>query len=170
MDSEINQAVKNDFERYPYKEITDKDITNEGFNFFMRNNLPKSMEDQCFIYNLDDKNNGGTHWVCVCVQYPFIFYYDPYGTPLGGYPPQELRDFGIKNHFNSVVCNDKINQPVKSVLCGYFSLYMAKKLQPLIGNITEKKFDKLISNSFDSNPTISNVKTITKWSKNEGLL
>lgn len=174
MDSEtvtsVNEAAKNQYDQFPYKQITDADIEKHGLKWLMRDELTDDMEDDVYIYNMDSSNNAGSHWVCFALQYPAIFYYDPFSVKLGGYPPKDLRLWGKKQGYRVIYCNDQINQPIKSNLCGYFSLYIADKLKESLGTLTEKKFDSIIASSFDKSPTKSNVSKITKWSKKEHLL
>lgn len=170
MDSQTEQKV-NDYNEYPHTQVTSDDIHKQGFQFYMRNGLPKSnIPDQCFLYNMDDKDNNGTHWLTVCLQYPEIYYFDPFSTALGGFPPLELRQWGKKNGYKIIIANEFDVQHIKSWLCGYYSLFMAKKLQPLIGTLTEKKFDNIIKKEFDTHPTDYNVKKITQWSTKVHLL
>lgn len=137
----------------------------------MRDDLPHGAKNRCFLYNLDSKMNGGTHWTTVCLQHPEIYYFDPFGTKmLGGYPPQELRIWGKNHGFNIIYANENDIQHIKSNLCGYYSLFMANKLRPMIGKLNEKRFDNIISNEFDLLPTTYNVNKVMKWSHSHKLI
>jgi len=172
MGSKTDKKVNyDDYNEYPYQQVTSDDISKAGFGFFMRNNLPKSsIQDQCFLYNMDDKDKNGSHWTCVCIQYPDIFYFDPFSTELGGYPPQELRSWGKKYGFKKIIANEFPIQHIKSWLCGHYSLFMAEKLDSMIGKLTEQTFDDIIKKEFDIVPTDYNVDKITKWSKVHHLI
>lgn len=170
MGGEIRENINNDYENYPNKQITSEDIEKQGYKWFMRNNIPNHLENGCYVYNMDGKNGGGTHWVMFCLQFPEIYYYDSFSVNLGGYPPEELKTWGKQHIYKVIYCNDMTNQPIKSWLCGFFALYMCNKLKPLIGKLTEKKFDNVIKNSFDAYPSDGNVKEVTKFSINHHLL
>jgi hypothetical protein len=158
------------YKEYPYQQVDSNQIEKDGFEWFFRNGLPQTLNDDVYIYNLDSVGRSGTHWTCFVLQFPTIFYYDPFGTGLNGYPPEELRQFGRNNGFKIIYANEWDNQHIKSQLCGYYALYVAHMLKKHLGNLTENKFDSLLTQAFDHHPTTNNVNKITKWSKNEGLL
>lgn len=164
------QNTENSYQEYPYQQISSTQIEEEGFQWFMRNGLPTDLEDGVYLYNLDGKEGSGTHWSCFALRYPSIFYYDPFGTDLNGYPPEELRQFGKRNGFKVIYASEHDNQHLKSYLCGYYSLFIARLLKSHLGSLTETQFDHLLDTSFDHHPTSNNVQKITKWSKAEGLL
>lgn len=168
MDSEANQKLK-DWDKYPHKQLTSDDITRNSMSWYYRDDLPSTISNGCFIYNLDDTENSGTHWTTVCLRKPIIFYFDPFGTNLSGYPPEDLREWGVKHGFTRIYANEFDIQPIKSWLCGYYALYMAKKLNTL-KTLTENSFDNLIKKEFDTSPTNHNVQKITEWAKGLGLL
>lgn len=71
---------------------------------FMRNEkLPKS---GCYVLNLDEMDDHGTHWVAVFNDE----YYDSYGLP----PPEKLSALSY-----NMVQHQKINSP----LCGLYSCF-----------------------------------------------
>jgi len=138
----------------------------------MRDDLPKIINNNSvFMYNMDSKNGNGSHWVCVGLHFPSIFYFDPFGTKiLNGFPPMELRIWGKHNGYKIIYASENDIQHVKSFLCGYYALYVADLLKKHIMSLTENKFDSLISNSFDEYPSKYNVDKITKWSIKKHIL
>src|SRR5438552_16632775 len=51
-------------------------------------NKPKK-ETECFIINLQNHNQGGSHWCAVYKKNSNIYYFDSYGAPI----PLEIRDY-----------------------------------------------------------------------------
>ena len=165
-----NISKKGSYERYPEKQVTDHEIEKLGFDWFMRDDIPINLSNGTYILNLDSHKNSGTHWVCFCLQLPEIYYFDPFGTNLNGYPPNELRLFGKQNGFKNIICFQEDVQHLKSYLCGYYALYMATKFRKHIGNLTPNKFDNLILKTFTKYPSDKNVNSVTQWSKKVGIL
>jgi len=166
----IQDASKRQFDQFPYKLINSDDISNEGFKWFMRNDLPNNLQNGCYVYNMDSKTGQGTHWTMFVIQYPDIFYVDPFGTNLNGKPPKELRTWGIQHGFKNIYCSELDIQPLKSWLCGHISIFLAKRFKPLIGSLNEQKFDNTLYNLFDDHASAGNVKIVTNWANKEGLL
>ena len=54
-------------------------------------------ETECFIINLQNHNQGGSHWCAVWKVKGLIYYFDSYGAPI----PLEVRDYF--NH--QKICN-----------------------------------------------------------------
>ena len=64
---------------------------------------------------MDDSIGPGTHWVCYYNNY----YFDPFGMP----PPLEVKKYILDIKYNNIQY-----QGIKSVLCGYYCLYLLKRL------------------------------------------
>lgn len=69
------------------------------------------------IVNLQDKGQGGSHWVCVICSAKSCFYFDSFGCS----PPVDVHDELIK-HYKVIHYNAYIVQNLKSFMCGYFCL------------------------------------------------
>lgn len=136
-----------------------------GVNCISRSELPQTTSNDEYIVNLDNKT--GTHWIFMKVQHPYIFWIDPMGTELSGYPTQEIREWATQNDFNKVYASDIQIQPLKSNLCGHICLYIAKTIPD---KLTEKSFDKYLSNNFFDYGNIKNVSKIVNWSKQNNLM
>ena len=99
------------------------------------------------IINLDDLGNKGTHWVCcysqrVTLAAPkgvkinkTLYYFDYFGMHY----PEEYKQRAIKDNLN-VIYNKNQVQDIKSVLCGYYCLYVLHRA--LIFN---ESFNKILS-------------------------
>jgi len=72
--------------------------------------------NECFVMNLDDFENSGTHWTCLFIKNNVCFYFDSYGFT----PPNEVLkycDFP-ERYYNSF----KIQKP-NEVICGHYCIY-----------------------------------------------
>ena len=85
----------------------------------MRDNLPKKCHQKaCFIYNLDSKENQGTHWVSVFVNCNKGYYFDP----IGAKPTIEIYDY--MKHINNRFYNTFVIQSPQEFICGHYCLYV----------------------------------------------
>lgn len=94
------------------------------------------------VINLADKNSNGTHWVAAKIIGGKLYYADPFGTKLYGYPPRELENLHIPTISNSVAW-----QHPNSNLCGYFSYLFTKALNKLKPGTNQKEFEKALKES-----------------------
>lgn len=89
----------------------------------MRDELPKKPKTvECFIYNIDSKENPGTHWTCCSIKNENCFYFDSFG--LG--PTKEI-EYYLRNIKNKYYNTDVI-QSQNEVICGHYCLYVLKSL------------------------------------------
>ena len=85
----------------------------------MKDELPKKVEDGCYIINMESSFMGsGTHWVALFVYKNTAYYFDSFGAT----PPVEIIKFVKKRKNSHLVYNNFIIQDLKSGICGYFSL------------------------------------------------
>jgi hypothetical protein len=78
-----------------------------------------------FVINLDDKGGKGTHWTAALLRDRTLFYADPFGTILSGYPPKELRVPSARK----IVVNRVAWQRPETNLCGYYAYLFTKALK-----------------------------------------
>ena len=104
----INLSSSERYSEYPYEQLTSDDIQKDGFDFYMRNGLPATIANNTvFLYNMGSKNTSGTHWCCVAIHYPNIYYFDPFGTEiLNGFPPTDLRVWGRSKGFKTIYASE----------------------------------------------------------------
>lgn len=172
MESKSNQGVEKKYSQYPYQQVNSDDIEKEGFQYFMRDTIPKSLNDGCYILNTDKNSGGGEHWQCFILQHPQIFFFGSYGatSKYRDRPSKELIAFGKRNGFDTIYCSEDDIQYPASWLCGNYALMIAQIFKSKIGRITEQSFDSTIRKEFGTKPNDANVKKITTWSKKEGIL
>ena len=96
-----------------------------------------------FIINLDDRTGAGTHWVAACLKsaggLQTLYYADPLGTLLNGYPPKELERYRRR-----IVSRPTFQHPA-SHLCGYYAIAFVNVMRQMPAGVSQKDFeDRLI--------------------------
>ena len=127
--------------------VSSRYIEDRGFRWAFRENAAKFLRGgESVIINLDDKANEGTHWVAAKIIGGILYYADPFGTLLGGYPPEENR---ITKKF---IANRIIFQRPESALCGYYALCFAMALDCAAScnsTMTQKEFERMLLRSIE---------------------
>jgi hypothetical protein len=89
-----------------------------------REDAPKlAATGRSFVINLDDKDGMGTHWTAARKVGDTLFYADPFGTILSGYPPRELEQTSGRSVINRIAW-----QRPETNLCGYYAHLFTKAL------------------------------------------
>jgi len=92
-----------------------------------KDEIPTNTSDGVYVVNMQstgqkthDGRSGGTHWAGLLRNKGTSFYFDSFGFP----PPIEVSDAETKesSYFAHQV------QPLKSILCGYYVLYVMWKI------------------------------------------
>ena len=94
----------------PLIDVVNKDL--------LLNMIPKT---GCYVINLENSGNGGTHWVALILNEKYVSYYDSFG--LRG--PEYIREF-ISRYITKpidTIYSCQQTQAIESVLCGYFCIY-----------------------------------------------
>lgn len=87
-------------------------------NVIMKDQLTKkNFKNGCYIMNLENHNQGGSHWTAFIKKGDSVFYCDSYGV----YPPQN--EWNLFKSCCNVYVNLKQYQPMKSERCGYYATY-----------------------------------------------
>ena len=76
------------------------------------------------ILNLQNSNQGGSHWVALLVRGGHAFYCDSYGLSCD----TNVTQYCIKNHLH-LSCNSYIIQSQKSTNCGLYSYALIKYIE-----------------------------------------
>lgn len=109
---------------------------------------PWCFRDQCaklalsgkpFVINLDSNGGGGTHWVAARLIGDKLFYADPFGTVLSGYPPKELGRLAPIHVVNRIAW-----QRPSTNYCGYYSYLFTKALQKAKPSTTVDELEHLL--------------------------
>ena len=111
---------------------------------------PKSGE-YSIIFNLDNCNGKGTHFIAIYCKKNELFYFDSYGVTCDN---PKIKKY-IKTIANSRKClyNTKCIQSYKSVFCGFFCLSFILSQE---SNINPIEYIKLFKKSnLDVNDTIA---------------
>jgi hypothetical protein len=113
--------------------------------------------DQSMIINLDrDPNGQGTHWTCLFVSHklPYNIYFDSFGVS-----PSDIIIKYLKQNGKLVKFNNSEIQHMKSIMCGYYCIYVLDKL-----NKGHNIYDILMK--FEQDPDLFNEKLIQKYGSN----
>jgi hypothetical protein len=89
-----------------------------------------------YIFNLQNHNQNGTHWVALFKKSNKQYYYcDPFGIP----PPETLINL-LQSNEKHLFYNDTQIQHIDSILCGYYCLlflYMMQQSKSTADNIAQ---------------------------------
>ena len=83
-------------------------------NTYSKNKIPLIENNKCLIFNLQNSNQPGTHWISLSRKNNNIFIFDSFGV---GYIPKNIYD--IYRNFN-IITNIYRIQDINSNLCGLF--------------------------------------------------
>lgn len=132
------------------KIVTSDYIEGFGLPWSFRADTPSlALRGSAFIVNLDDKKNQGTHWTAARLILPGIaghseatlYYADPFGTMMNGWPPYELDKLTNKKVINRI----SFQRPSTS-LCGYYAILFALGLEQIDRPLTQDQFERLLYN------------------------
>lgn len=87
---------------------------------------------------MDDIGEKGTHWVAARWCHGRLYYADPFGTILNGWPPEELAQFKPQT-INRIAW-----QRPESHLCGYYAALFAKAMDNIKRFTTIGEFENLL--------------------------
>jgi hypothetical protein len=105
----------------------------------MKDELKAPLAQGCYIINLQNHDEGGSHWTAFIKDRNDIYYYDSFGVV----PPQNLYDiFKIDSH--NIYYNTSDDQYFDSTSCGWWSISFLYYMTNTKGNMLDrmKKFDK----------------------------
>ena len=137
-----------------------------GEKWLQIENLPPTLSNGRYILNLRNQ-----HWITLILQKPEAFIFDPLSTKVNkkdipSHHP-ELMSWLKRNGFTQILANDKIVQPKKSNLCGYYCLWFVKHVPK--GHLNENKFDDFILRNFHDGDSGFSVRTLVSWTNKVGL-
>jgi len=77
------------------------------------------------VVNLDNSNGAGTHFSCYynSPNSQYVYYFDSYGA----LPPKQIEKY-LKSSGKVIQYNSTQYQPIASILCGYYCIYVLLKL------------------------------------------
>lgn len=120
--------------------MTSEWLDEKGVRWCYRSDSAKfAKNEEPFVINLDDKGKEGTHWTAAKRTGNTLFYADPFGTVLNGYPPKELSDLRLRE-----VVNSKAWQRPLTNYCGYYAYLITKVLRRLPEKAGVKDMEKEI--------------------------
>ncbi len=101
----------------------------------MKDEATHNLPNGSYIFNLQNHNQNGTHWVALIKQKNKYYYCDSFGIC----PPQTLIDL-LQCEEKQFYFNDTQIQNINSILCGYYSLlflYIMQQSNNMKNNISE---------------------------------
>jgi len=93
---------------------------------------------KAFVINLDDKGEQGTHWTAARVIDNILYYADPFGTVMNGWPPEELAKYK-----KQIISRIAFQRP-KSYFCGYYSMLFCRAMDTIVNPISLRKFEEIL--------------------------
>jgi hypothetical protein len=75
-------------------------------------------ENGCYIINLADSDENGTHWVCLSIENDGCSYFDSFGFP----PPNEVIEFCKRRGDKKILINAEPIQNMASGYCGQYCI------------------------------------------------
>jgi hypothetical protein len=100
----------------------------------------KKNEQLAMVINLEDHNQGGSHWVAVYndKNLPYMEYYDSYGLE----PPIEIEKLASRLK-KPIMYNPYQQQKITSTRCGYYCIhYIIKRYSGMLPDSVLSKFTK----------------------------
>lgn len=123
-----------------FKQVSSSLIEALGIPWCYRPDSPDMvLSGRAFIINLDERGGKGTHWVAARAAYGTLYYADPFGSILGGYPPREIERAAPRVIWNRIAFQHPSTQ-----LCGYYSILFARALDRIDRELTQKEFEQLL--------------------------
>ena len=117
--------IKNYYENEPRSNVV-----------YSRDNLPKTIKNGTYVINLDEYEDGGTHWIASYVKDNEIIYFHSFGVK---HVPKEIKKFiehkNIKTNIFRI-------QADNSITCGYFCILF---LDYMLANRSLTDFTSLFS-------------------------
>jgi hypothetical protein len=96
----------------------------------------------CYVINLEDSTEGGSHWTAIVINETYVSYFDSFAVR----PPDDVKEFigrYVKNQDMETIYNLQQIQEHRSVLCGYYCVYFCYFHTILYSDSTDNK--KLMS-------------------------
>ena len=97
------------------------------------------LKQGCYILNLDDSENQGTHWCSFIITDYYVLYCDSFGMP----PPEKVYQLFLKTKKDLYV-NKRQFQHIDSVLCGWFACYFLYSMIFMKGETMLEKYQKFV--------------------------
>jgi hypothetical protein len=106
---------------------------------YMKDEVKAPLSQGCYIINLENHNEGGSHWTAFIKDRNDIYYYDSFGVV----PPENIYDI-FKIDSQNIYYNTSDDQNFDATSCGWWSIaflyYMTNSKGSMLDRM--KKFDK----------------------------
>ncbi len=118
------------------------------------------VKNGCYIINLDDSENGGTHWTALYIDNLRCCYWDSFGGKI----PTDILRFIKKSKCKKIIYNLDTIQNINSEACGYYCVAFLNHISKHNKNMghSMNKFNSL----FNKNNTKHNKQILKEYLKN----
>lgn len=125
------------------RQITSRDVVGYGLPWCYREDAPSlARTGAALVINLDDRGEAGTHWTACRLVEGTLYYADPFGTILNGWPPATLEKEAAR-----LVANRVSFQRPSSQLCGYYAICFAHAMNCIDRPLSQEQFETVLYES-----------------------
>ena len=106
---------------------------------YMKDELKTPLKQGCYIINLQNHDEPGSHWTCFIKDKDCIYYHDSFGAV----PPQNEYDI-FSHEMDNIYTNTSDHQNIDSSSCGWWCIAFLYYMTNSKGNMLDrmKKFNK----------------------------
>jgi hypothetical protein len=106
---------------------------------YMKDELKTPLKEGCYIINLENHDEPGSHWTCFIKDKDCIYYHDSFGAV----PPQNEYDI-FSHEMDNIYTNTSDHQNIDSSSCGWWCIAFLYYMTNSKGNMLDrmKKFNK----------------------------
>lgn len=125
---------------------------------YMKDELKGNLKQGCYIINLQNHDENGSHWTCFIKDKDCIYYHDSFGCV----PPQNEYDIFL-HEMDNIYTNTSDHQNIDSSSCGWWCIAFLHYMNTTKGSMLDrfKKFNKKFSKD-----TIKNEIVLKKYIDN----
>lgn len=125
-----------------------------------KDKLPKKLKDGCFVINLANSNQTGTHWTAFVIEKKTktCSYFDSFGAP----PPQEVLKYAIK--CKHIFYDTRVIQDIKADTCGWYCVAFLHFMSYHSGSLADKM--EIFNQMFDKEQLQKNNSVLMKYFEN----
>jgi len=123
---------------------------------FCKDELPKRCKQGCYVINLANHNEVGTHWNCFVIEADRCYYFDSFGCP----PVEEVTHFC--RNLKTLIYNTRQIQADASECCGWFCVCF---LHYFTHNKGDNKIQRFVNQFKQNKQLILNDKILQEYIK-----
>jgi len=122
--------------------VSDKYLDDHKVPWTFRQEPKALLDGRAYVINLGDKRGPGTHWTAGRLTKSALYYADPFGTVLKGWPPKEIKKLAELRGVPTVVNSVCWQQP-DTALCGYYAMLFTRAMDKFPDSrvVNQKEFE-----------------------------